>query len=277
MTMMTSKKSNKFLPLAEIGPNWLGVKVCVTQTGFGDPAFDTGPFGFNLGTHVGDELDDVENRRSVVQQEMGAAVLWLNQVHGCDVFDASLLTNSHGLGAMPPSADASTCVNSNVALAIMTADCLPAVFAAFDYSGKAIGVAAAHAGWRGLHAGVLQATAKALGNACNVPMGQIKVWLGPAIGPESFEVGSEVLNAFVQKITTSSMYFKPAGSDGKFLANIYGLARCVLDDLGVGKVQVGDWDTVTDLRWFSHRRGQQQGVPSGRFATLIRLLPEQVV
>ena len=163
-----------------------------------------------------------------------------------------------------------------IACAIMTADCLPVLFAAFDVSGKAVGVAAAHAGWRGLHAGVLQASANALAKACAVPTSQVKAWMGPAIGPESFEVGQEVFDAFVQQNALNAACFTSGQTCGKYLADIYALARIALSGLGVVNVEGGGLDTLTDLRWFSHRRGQQQGVPSGRFATLIRLLPGQV-
>ncbi|MEW6205561.1 MAG: peptidoglycan editing factor PgeF [Pseudomonadota bacterium] len=278
MTMMISKKSNKCLPLADISTNWPGVKVCVTQTGFDDPAFDTGPYGFNLGTHVGDRPEDVDNRRGVVQHEMGAPVVWLNQVHGCHVFDAKYASDADSSRTTPPLADASVSVSSDVALAVMTADCLPVVFVALSRDGKALGVAAAHAGWRGLHAGVLQASVKALSRACTVPSTQIKAWMGPAIGPESFEVGADVFQAFVQQNASAASCFKLVNSShdvkSKYLADIYALARLALSELGDGNIEGGGQDTLTDSRWFSHRRGQQQGAPSGRFATLIRLLPE---
>lgn len=275
---MISKKLNEYLPLADISPNWPGVKVCVTQTGFDDPAFDSGPYGFNLGVHVGDRQDNVDNRRSLVQHEMGAPIVWLNQVHGCHVFNAKQASDPDSSKTLAPQADASTSVSSDVALAIMTADCLPVVFVALSGEGKALGVAAAHAGWRGLHAGVLQASVKALSQACTVPLTQIKAWMGPAIGPESFEVGAEVFQAFVQQNASASSCFKLVNSSqngqAKYLADIYALARLALSDLGNGNIEGGGQDTLTDSRWFSHRRGQQQGAPSGRFATLIRLLPE---
>lgn len=274
MMTTTLKKLNKEIPVSQLGPDWEGVKVLVTETGFDNPQGDANPYGFNLGTHVGDSLTHVQARRSLVEKEMGAPVVWLNQVHGCEVFEARLASDAMSSGTTPPVADASVSVSCNLALAIMTADCLPVVFVAFSNSGRALGVAAAHAGWRGLHAGVLLASAKALSQACGVPLKQIKAWMGPAIGPHSFEVGAEVFHAFVQQNPKAIECFKPGDKSGKYLADLYALARLALCELGNSNIEGGGWDTVTDPRWFSHRRGQQQGVQSGRFATLIRLLPE---
>lgn len=271
---MTLKKLNKEIPVSQLGPDWGGVKVLVTETGFDDPQRDANPYGFNLGTHVGDSLAHVQARRSLVEKEMGAPVVWLSQVHGCEVFEAKLASDAMSSGTTPPVADASISVSCNLALAIMTADCLPVVFVAFSNSGKALGVAAAHAGWRGLHAGVLQASAGALSRACKVPLTQVKAWMGPAIGPHSFEVGAEVFHAFVQQSPNAIECFKQSGKPEKYMADLYALARLALRELGASNIEGGGWDTVTGPRWFSHRRGQQQGVQSGRFATLIRLLPE---
>ena len=267
---MTSTKLSKTIPLATIGPKWPGVKVVVTETGFQPDTALLNPYGFNLGTHVGDELSQVDNRREAVQAVMGAPIVWLNQVHGCDVY---FVASSSSIKV--PNADASLSVNNDVALAIMTADCLPVVFAAVDNSGQVKGVAAAHAGWRGLHTGVLQATAMSLAHACDLPLIQIKAWMGPAIGPNSFEVGQEVLDAFVQQEPANELCFRKAHEPAKYLANIYGLAQVALGNAGLGHLEGGGLDTLTDSRWFSHRRGQQQGIPSGRFATLIRLLPSE--
>lgn len=275
---MTSKKLNKEIPWSSLGPDWAGVKVLVTESGLSNSQPGRNPYGFNLGVHVGDSEPSVHARRNLVEQVMGAPVVWLNQVHGCRVFNANLASDAHSSRTAPPGADASVSVSTEVALAIMTADCLPVVFVALSNSGKALGVAAAHAGWRGLHAGVLQASASALSQACKVPLTQIKAWMGPAIGPGSFEVGAEVFQAFVQQNVRSMDCFKPCGAltdkPEKYMADLYALARLALSELGDTHVEGGGWDTFTDPRWFSHRRGQQQAVQSGRFATLIRLLPE---
>lgn len=265
---MTSTSLSDLPPISALGPNWPGVKVLVTQTGFQGRQQAAVPYGFNLGTHVGDCLAEVEVRRSIIQAHMGAPIAWLNQVHGCVVHVAHSQP-----GEVVPDADASVCTHAQASLAIMTADCLPVVFAAFKDSGVAVGVAAAHAGWRGLAGGVLQATAQSLALQCEVPVSQIKAWMGPAIGPQSFEVGAEVRDAFVQQNALNLSCFAPGVQSGKYLADIYGLARNALAQLGISHVEGGGLDTFSDLSWFSHRRGQQLGAPSGRFATLIRLLP----
>lgn len=267
---MTSTKLNKRIPFSNLGPQWAGVKVLVSETGHEHPKFQNTSYKFNLGTHVGESLSEVLARREAVQVAMGAPIVWLNQVHGCDVFVAEAEHSANG-----PSADASITTSSNASLAIMTADCLPVVFAAFDEFDNAIGVGAAHAGWRGLHAGVLQFTVKKLADACEVPARQVRAWMGPAIGPESFEVGQEVFDIFVQQNSLNAACFAAGQSEGKYLANIYALAHIALQSGGILEPEGGGLDTLTDSRWFSHRRGQQLGVPSGRFATLIRLLPAQ--
>lgn len=267
---MTSTSLSDLPPLSPLGPNWSGVKVAVTQTGFQASQQTSASYGFNLGTHVGDCLADVEARRSIVQAHMGAPIVWLNQVHGCNVHIANSQPGLH-----VPDADASVCTHDQACLAIMTADCLPVVFAAFDPMGVAVGVAAAHAGWRGLVGGVLQATAQSLALQCALPVQQVRAWMGPAIGPRSFEIGSEVRDAFVQQNALNLACFESGVQPGKYLADMYALARNALAQQGISHVEGGGLDTVTDWRWFSHRRGQQLGVQSGRFATLIRLLPSQ--
>lgn len=269
---MISTTLNNKIPISSIGPAWPGVHVALTETGFQAGGLALASYGYNLGAHVGDSLTQVQARREELQAYLGAPIEWLNQIHGCDVHYAH-----------PPAsktianADASVSTRSDVALAIMTADCLPVLFAAFDNSGHVKGVAAAHAGWRGLHAGVLQATATALSSSCELPASQIKAWMGPAIGPLSFEVGQEVRDAFTTQNAENARCFVPGSGTGKYLANIYALAGAALTSAGVTQLDGGGFDTLTDLRWFSHRRGQQQGVQSGRFATLIRLLPSQGV
>jgi len=268
---MTSTSLNNSLPLSNIGPQWAGVQVLVTESGL-DPLMSVGnPNGFNVGAHVGDEPARVQERRMALEVKMGVPIVWLNQVHGCDIHLAVADKTS-----TPPRADASIATRSGVALAIMTADCLPVVFGAFDAGGNALGVAAAHAGWRGLHAGVLQTTALALSEACKVPVSQVKAWMGPAIGPNSFEVGQEVFDAFTQQNQLNNSCFQPGAVKGKYLADIYGLAGAAMRSAGLQSIEGGGMDTLTDSRWFSHRRGQQQGAPAGRFATLVRLLPAQV-
>lgn len=259
------------LPLSGDVPAWPGVEVWVTQTGFQAAHQNSRPYGFNLGTHVGDDPLQVANRRQRLEVAVGVPIQWLNQVHGCTVHHA------HGAAEAPP-ADASIALNASLALAIMTADCLPVLFAAYSDNGRdALGVGAAHAGWRGLHGGVLQATANELARACRVGTANVRAWLGPAIGPDSFEVGEEVKHAFETIGLICPASFKRGNQPGKYFANLYSLARLALKNVGVVDITGGGQDTLTDLNWFSHRRGQQAGVPAGRFASLIRLLPSPVV
>ena len=257
----------------ELPANWAGVRVAVTQSGLGgrqdDHALVSADRGFNLGDHVGDEPAAVFARRQALELELGAPILWLNQVHGCEVAQAA----AERLG-QAVQADASVSTSPTRALAIMTADCLPVVFTAFDRQGQALGVGAAHAGWRGLHAGVLQACLSRLAQACSVPPSQIQAWMGPAIGPLSFEVGAEVRAAFVDQHPGNQVCFTAQNDgSGKYLADIYGLARLALLQAGCSQVLGGGQDTFTNANWYSHRRWQKGLGPNGRQATLIRLLP----
>lgn len=247
--------------------------MAVTQTGFTHQ--DEG-YGLNFGTHVGDDLEAVQARRAALEHEAGAPVLWLNQVHGVELCLANPALAEHS-GLNPPSADASIALSPDVTLAIMTADCLPAVYVIHNAEGLPVGVAAAHAGWKGLLSGVLRKAALSLAQASNEPIHRISVWLGPAIGPQSFEVGEEVREAFCARFNQIVQNaFKPSGRRGKWLANIYELARLDLQQIGVEQIEspTSPEDTFTDLKWFSHRRAAQLGRPAGRMATLVRLLPQ---
>lgn len=250
----------------------MGVWVAVTQTGF---AHQDEGYGLNYGTHVGEALGDVHARRRALELEAGAPIVWLNQVHGVEVCEASpaMAQNS---GLSPISADASIALDGNVTLAIMTADCLPAVYVSQNALGVPVGVAAAHAGWKGLLNGVLQNTALRLAAATTQPLSRISVWLGPAIGPQSFEVGVEVQEAFYQRFPEHARYaFIPGAHSDKYLADIYSLAKISLRSIGVERVEGANppEDTFTDLNWFSHRRSGHLGRQAGRMATLVRLLP----
>ncbi|HEX4918410.1 MAG TPA: laccase domain-containing protein [Limnobacter sp.] len=248
------------------------LKVAVTQTGWGLQRHPlvAADYGFNVGDHVGDNPAEVALRRQVLEEWVGSPILWLNQVHGCAVADAA---GAIRLG-VAQQADASVCCVSDVCLAIMTADCLPVIFVASDTDGVVRGVGAAHAGWRGLHAGVLRACAIELSSRCGLPIHQISAWLGPAIGPQSFEVGGEVRQAFVNLDSVLAECFAPSSlNTDKFFADIYALARLDLGAVGIVDVQGGGEDTLSDPHWFSHRRGQQRGQAAGRMATLVRLLP----
>ncbi|WP_332877938.1 peptidoglycan editing factor PgeF [Massilia sp. S19_KUP03_FR1] len=206
--------------------------------------------GFNLGTHVGDDPASVARNRALVPGHPA----WLAQVHGVTVVDAATV------GVSAPEADASIATQAGVACAIMTADCLPVLFA--DMQGKVVG--GAHAGWRGLAAGVLGATVRAMRSA---GAGEITAWLGPAIGPAAFEVGEDVRATFLAAVTGAQDAFKHyPGRPGKYLADMNMLARMLLAADGVTRVWGGEHCTVTEAELFySYRR---DGI-TGRQASLI--------
>ena len=211
----------------------------------------------NLGTHVGDDpAAVVENRRCLRQLAgVSAEPVWLSQVHGSTVVDAAGVT-------IGTAADASFSVTPGVVCAIQTADCLPVLFC--DTRGRV--VAAAHAGWRGLADGVLEKTVAAMVEQGALPP-DILAWLGPAIGPAVFEVGDEVRIGFANIDPAATTAFVPHG-DGKWLADIFLLARQRLAACGVTRVYGGGVCTVSDpQRFFSHRRDRV----SGRQASLVWL------
>lgn len=217
-----------------------------------------GPYAsLNLGLHVGDDpLAVAENRRRVLAA-LGVPAAWLNQVHGIRVVDAAALDKT----APAPDADAAFSRQPGSACAVMTADCLPVLFCSAD--GHV--VAAAHAGWRGLLAGVLEATVVAMATGGK----EILAYLGPAIGPRAFEVGDEVRAAFIARDPSASTAFTP-GVPGKWFADIYLLARQRLAQVGVVRAYGGDYCTVTEAeRFFSYRRDGQ----TGRMASMIWLAP----
>lgn len=205
----------------------------------------------NLGAHVGDAPDAVQTNRRMLEALLPATPLWLEQVHGTRVFDLE------GKEAPGP-ADAVISRNEGGVCAIMTADCLPVLFC--DRQGTVVG--AAHAGWRGLLAGVLENTVAAMGE------GDILAWLGPAIGPAAFEVGEEVRDAFLQRSLTAEPCFVPGETSGKYFADIYALARLRLQACGVEQVFGGGECTFSQAEcYFSYRRDGS----TGRMASLIWL------
>ncbi|WP_447771535.1 peptidoglycan editing factor PgeF [Pseudomonas kilonensis] len=231
-------------------PDWPAparVKACVTTRAGG---VSLAPFdSLNLGDHVGDDPAAVaENRRRLTDQ-FAITPAWLQQVHGIAVVEAD--------PAQVATADASWTDTPGIACTAMTADCLPVLFC--NRAGTR--VAAAHAGWRGLANGVLEATLDSLA----VPADEILAWLGPAIGPQAFEVGPEVREAFIAQLPQAAQAFTASPNAGKFLADIYTLARLRLAARGVTAVYGGGLCTVTDPRFFSYRRNPR----TGRFASLI--------
>lgn len=239
---------------AWLTPDWPAparVKACVTTRagGVSQAPFDS----FNLGDHVGDDPQAVAANRHSLISRLNCQPAWLQQVHGIAVAAAE--------PRVVAEADASWTATAGIACTVMTADCLPALFC--DRAGTR--VAAAHAGWRGLVNGVLESTLDAMA----VPAEDVLVWLGPAIGPQAFEVGPEVREAFMAVQPEAAQAFVPSANQGKYLADIYQLARLRLAARGVTAVYGGGWCTVTDPRFFSYRRAAR----TGRFASLVWLAP----
>jgi YfiH family protein len=221
------------------------------------PPFDDGRQGggFNLGVHVGDDPASVRHHRERLRRMLPAEPAWLTQVHGNVVLDAGKVEGA-------PQADASISDQAGVVCAILTADCLPVLFC--DVSGSVVG--AAHAGWRGLAGGVLQNSVAAMQKK---GAGELLAWLGPAIGPQQFEVGSEVVDAFVSSNPDAAVAFtaRPEHKE-KYLADLYQLARLILAGQGVLQVAGGTHCTVTGSdQFYSYRRNGQ----TGRMASLIWL------
>jgi YfiH family protein len=221
-------------PVRWLEPDWPappGVRVISTLRPGG---VSTGPYAsLNLAAHVGDRPEP----------------LWLEQVHGVDVV-------VHEGTATLPRADACVAFEPGRVCAVMTADCLPVVLA--DAAGTRVGVA--HAGWRGLLAGVVEATIDRLGSRPQ----DLQAWLGPAIGAGAFEVGAEVREAYASRSATLASAFTP-NQRGRFQADLYSLARAVLAVAGVTAVLGGGWCTHTEAdRFFSFRRDGT----TGRMATL---------
>jgi polyphenol oxidase len=237
--------------------------VCTTRVG----GVSKAPFdGFNLGDHVQDDPHAVAANRALLQAQLGGAQpVFLKQVHGVDVASLTMGT--------PDGTVADGCITQvpNLACTIMVADCLPLLFT--DDEGRV--VAAAHAGWRGLAAGVIEQTVNAVCLQAGVATAQVRVWLGPCIGLDAFEVGDDVRVAFTSDTAIQSnqaqRFFQPHPSHaGKWLADLAGLARLRLQALGVtsvaGNDSTSEWCTVHQgSRLFSYRR---DGV-TGRFAVCI--------
>ncbi|MCK9382316.1 MAG: peptidoglycan editing factor PgeF [Sulfuritalea sp.] len=207
---------------------------------------------FNLGAHVGDDPQAVAANRALLRRELPAEPLWLAQVHGIRCVDAALAAGG-------VEADASFTRQRGVVCAVLTADCLPVLLC--DDRATVVGVA--HAGWRGLAAGVIEVTVTAMGE----PGTSLMAWLGPAIGPQAFEVGGEVRDIFVAHDRQAASAFAPA-ANGKWLCDIYQLARQRLHALGIRRITSADFCTMSETEnFFSYRR---DGV-TGRMASLIWL------
>lgn len=234
--------------LAADWPAPAGVRTLLTTRNGG---VSTGAFSsLNLGEHVGDDPVAVAENRARLRRQLPAEPLWLNQVHGNRIVDAAVAEGR-------PDADASVARRRGLVCSVLTADCLPLLLC--DRDGGV--VAAVHAGWRGLCHGVIENAVAAMG----VPGERLLAYLGPAIGPESFEVGDEVRAAFLAVDPAANAAFKPT-LPGKWLADIYLLARQRLGTLGVEPVYGGGRCTLREREtFFSYRRDG----PSGRMASLI--------
>lgn len=266
------------IPASWLVPEWPappGVHaLCTSREG----GVSTAPWGsLNLGDHVGDDPQAVRTNRQRLQEIVrahtpGACAVFLQQVHGVDVvaLDAG--------SAQGQAFDACVTSASGVVCTIMVADCLPVLLA--HRSGAVVG--AAHAGWRGLAGGVLETLFERFAGQIQTPPGQAArqtlAWLGPCIGPRSFEVGAEVRAAFIAHDAAAGAHFTAVPQEGggapKYLANLAGLARQRLAALGITAIYGNDggdaWCTVLNgSRFFSHRRDAARLGSSGRFAACI--------
>ena len=248
------------LPVLDI--QWPGLPASVSvlsttrQGGVSEAPYDDGAGGggLNLGTHVGDTEHAVTHNRALLRQQLPSEPVWLTQVHGTRVINAD-----HPQTTIQ--ADACIATRAGVVCAIMTADCTPVLLA--DSRGRVVG--AAHAGWRGLASGVLETTVNAMRD-CGAE--EILAWLGPGIGPQAFEVGEDVLDAFAHLQADASVFRAIADRPGKFLADLPALAKRALAGVGVTRVSGGEHCTVTDpKRFYSFRRERT----TGRMASMIWL------
>lgn len=214
----------------------------------------------NLGAKSGDDPQRIRANRDRLRQLLPAEPFWLRQIHGVGVVDADADLGSQDT-TLVPEADASVALRPGAVCVVTVADCMPVLLA--DAAGR--GVAAVHAGWRGLAGGVVQATVARLRARLCDPEARLLAWLGPSIGPSRFEVGVDVLEAMARRLPDAARAFEPHAA-GKFLADLPALARQALAVAGVTDVCGGLWCTVSEpQRFFSYRR---DGV-TGRHAALI--------
>ena len=241
------------LPLwaPDAGVDGVEIRVSTRKGGVSQSPYDS----LNLAEHVGDDTESVaENRRRLTEALPGNAVCWLNQVHGVRAVEAK--------AGMVPEADAHWIDVCNQPLAVLTADCLSVVFIARDAS--CVGIA--HAGWRGLAAGVLESLLAAM----PVEPASVAAWLGPAISAAAYEVGPEVKTIFEQQCgEASGNCFQPSDRQGRWMADLTALARLSLSQAGVSTITGGDRCTYGEPEhYFSYRR---EGPTTGRMATLVWL------
>ncbi|MDQ8040050.1 MAG: peptidoglycan editing factor PgeF [Rickettsiella sp.] len=230
-------------------PCWIKAATTTRHGGFSNHPFDS----LNLGLYVGDNVNNVAQNHQLLKDSLGLKQdpLWLKQVHGTRIIAAN---TSFG-----PVADAIYSCEPHVVCAVQTADCLPLLIC----SRTRYCVAAIHAGWKGLAAGIIENSIKTL----DCPINDLLVWLGPAIGPQAFVVGEEVIAAFIEKDSKAQKFFKRLDNKHWF-ANLYSLAKQQLKDLGIGinAIYGGKYCTYTNKeQFFSFRRDRI----TGRMASLI--------
>ena len=235
-------------------PTTVAVLSTTRQVGVSRAPYDdgAGSGGLNIGTHVGDAADVVARNRALLRQQLPSEPIWLSQVHGTRVIHAD---------RNPTFIEADACVTMQAeqVCTIMTADCMPVLLA--DSRARVVG--AAHAGWRGLADGVLQATVNAMRER---GADHIVAWLGPGIGPQAFEVGQDVQQAFASWKTEYPAFKALDSAPGKFLADLPALAKVALASVGVTSVAGGEHCTVSDpARFYSFRRDRT----TGRMASMI--------
>lgn len=259
------------LPLVRPRDAWQGVQMfCTTRAGgVGSPPYDT----FNLGLGAGDAPEIVQKNRQILRALLPGDPVWLSQVHGTRVIDADDVNQCHEEDAAPR-ADASVTSQPGRVLAVLTADCLSVVVA--DEAGRVVG--AAHAGWKGLAGGVLEAMLIELQRKrqeCGLAQSSgWRAWIGPGIGAGAFQVGEDVRLAFGQDGDPHAGFFTADPTElGKWRADLAGLAKQRLLRLGVREIESSGCCTVTDQtsdktkKFFSYRRDRQ----TGRMATLVWL------
>ena len=221
----------------------------------------------NLGYATKDDRASVVENERRVASALGVetdAFRWVYQVHGVDVHHAESLPVNAPLGATTITGDALVSHTPGLVCGIKIADCMPVLFAARD--GSAVG--AAHAGWRGLSGGVLENTVAAM----RITPIEIVAWMGPCIGPKAFEVGEDVRDAFVGHDARAAEHFSPRATPGKFLCDLYSIARLRLAALGIDEVTGGDYCTFSQPElFFSHRRNSL----TGRMAAFVWINPDR--
>jgi YfiH family protein len=248
-----SRPDNLNTPSHLIIPDWPAPKNVRALQTTRQGGSSTAPYdSLNLGDHVGDAPLTVARNRMLLNNLLPSEPVWLEQVHGTLVVNADM-------ASCRPQADACIARHRAAVCVVMTADCLPVLLC--DTRGSVVG--AAHAGWKGLAAGVIEATVRKM----DVAPQELMAWLGPAISQDAFEVGDEVRTAFIAAQPQSAAAFVP-GQNGKWFADIHALARLRLNALGITRIYGGNYCTYREReRFFSYRRDGA----TGRMGTFIWL------